>query len=585
MGYFNLFLTGKPGVLTLATRREIYAFDMKQQDLLQLVLFFVVLLGMAPLLGSWLARVLEGSGSRILKRFESGFFRLIGIRDEPMSLKEYVSSLIVFNALGILFLLALQLLQANLPFNPEKMPSVPFFLALQTAVSFVTNTNWQSYSGEASLSYLTQMAGLGVQNFLSAATGLAVMAAVARAFRPDGNNALGNFWADVTRVTLYFFLPLSILFAIFLVSQGVVQSFLPYLKLKTLAGLDQIIPLGPAASQIAIKMLGTNGGGFFGVNSAHPFENPTALSNFYQTLAILLLPVAQIWTFGKISKRMPHVLTMGVVMLLLLTGGLTLALWSEYQPHPIAGLLSWMEGKEVRFGIAPSVLWTVITTAASNGSVNAMIDSHSPLTGGVAIFNILLGEIIFGGVGVGLTGMILFAILTVFLSGLMVGRTPEYLGRKIEAREMIWALTGILLPGLLVLIFTSLAAALPYGAEALANFGPHGVTELTYAFASAAGNNGSAFGGLGVGSDFYNIALAKVMLLSRAAALLPILFIADSLRRKNFIAPNAGTFGTEGFTFALALLGVILIVGPLTFFPLLVIGPIAEHLLMGSVYF
>ncbi|MBL8994418.1 MAG: potassium-transporting ATPase subunit KdpA [Spirochaetia bacterium] len=332
-------------------------------------------------------------------------------------------------------------------------------------------------------------------------------------------------------------------------------------------------------------MLGTNGGGFFGVNSAHPFENPTALSNFFQALAILLLPVAQIWAFGKISKRMPHALTMGGVMLFLLLGGLALALWSEYRPHPIAGLLSWMEGKEVRFGITPSVLWTVITTAASNGSVNAMIDSHSPLTGGVAIFNILLGEIIFGGVGVGLTGMVLFAILTVFLSGLMVGRTPEYLGRKIESREILLALGGILIPGLLALVFTSLAAALPYGAAALTNSGPHGVTELAYAYASATGNNGSAFGGLGVGPNFYNITLSIVMLLSRAVAIFPILFIAEALSRKKFIAPNSGTFPTAGLTFGVALFGVVLILGALTFFPLLVIGPIAEHLLMGAVYF
>lgn len=558
---------------------------MRLQDFLYLALFFVTLLAAAPILGSWLERVLDGRFPIFLRRFETGFFKIAGIHSESMSVKEYASSLIVFNLLGLFVILALQLLQAHLPLNPEKLPNVPFFLALNTAVSFVTNTNWQSYSGEATLSYLTQMAGLGVQNFLSAATGLAVMAAVARAFRPDGNTALGNFWVDITRVTLFFLLPLSALFAVFLVSQGVVQTFLPYLKIKTLAGLDQIIPLGPAASQVAIKMLGTNGGGFFGVNSAHPFENPTALSNFFQTLAILLLPVAQIWTFGKISKRMSHLLTIGAVMFVLLIGGLALALWSEYSPHPIAGLLSWMEGKEVRFGVTPSVLWTVITTAASNGSVNAMIDSHSPLTGGVAIFNILLGEIIFGGVGVGLTGMILFAILTVFLSGLMVGRTPEYLGRKIEARDMIWVLIGILLPGILALIFTSLAAALPYGIAALTNLGPHGVSELTYAYASAAGNNGSAFGGLGVSSDFYNLTLAKVMLLSRAAALLPILFIAEALSRKKFIAPNAGTFGSEGFTFGLALLGVVLIVGALTFFPLLVIGPIAEHLLMGSVFF
>ena len=568
---------------------------MQANDWTQLALYFAALLALTPVLGGYMARVFQGKCAW-LAPVERLIYKLSGVDPaEEMRWTGYCGALLVFNLLGMLAVLALQLAQQWLPANPQQLVNVPFALALNTAVSFMSNTNWQAYSGEATLSYLTQMAGLAVQNFLSAATGIAAFLALVRGLvaaapppqevpaAPSPHVAsLGNFWADITRATLYILLPLSLLFSIVLVSQGVPQTFSPYATAKTLEGAEQIIPLGPAASQIAIKQLGTNGGGFFGVNSAHPFENPTPLSNFLQVLAILLLPAALTYTYGVLVGDRRQGWTIFAAMLAMVVAGFTFSWWAELQPNPATGLHTAMEGKEVRFGVMNSVLWSTTTTAASNGSVNAMHDSLSPVAGGVALLNILLGEVIFGGVGAGLYGMLVFVILTVFLAGLMVGRTPEYLGKKIEAREVRWAVVAVLAPCVLILLGTALACAVPAGSAGLGNSGPHGFSEILYAFASASGNNGSAFGGITVNTDFYNYALAVCMFLGRFAVIVPVLAIAGSMVVKKIAPPSPGTFPTTGATFAVLLIAVVLIVGALTFFPALSLGPIAEHFLMNA---
>ncbi len=482
----------------------------RTHDWLQLLLYFGALLALTPLLGAFMHRVFSGERtwlSRVLGPVERVTYHVAGIDPRrEMRWTTYAAALLAFNALGLLVMLALQLAQQWLPLNPQGFANVPFALALNTAVSFVTNTNWQAYSGEATLSYFTQMAGLAVQNFVSAATGIAVLIALARGLTRRSAETIGNFWADLVRATLYVLLPLSLLLAVVLVWQGVPQTFAPYATAQTLEGGEQIIPLGPAASQIAIKQLGTNGGGFFGVNSAHPFENPTPLTNFLEMLSILLLPAALTYTFGLMTGQRRQGWTIFGAMLALFVVGFGLSWWAELQPNPVTNLGTNLEGKEVRFGVMNSVLWSTATTAASNGSVNAMHDSLSPIAGAVALVNIMLGEVIFGGVGAGLYGMLVFVILTVFLAGLMVGRTPEYLGKKIEAPEIRWAVVAVLAPCVLILAGAAIACVAPAGSATLGNQGPHGLSEILYAFSSAAGNNGSAFGGLGVNNDFYNYA-------------------------------------------------------------------------------
>ena len=494
----------------------------------------------------------------------------------------YASAVLVFNVAGIALLVAIQMFQGVLPLNAERMAGVPFALALNTAVSFVTNTNWQAYSGEVTMSYFTQMAGLAVQNFLSAATGLAVAVAFARGLTRRSGEAIGNFWSDLVRATIYVLLPLSIAFAGVMIWQGVPQTFDSYAKATTLSGAEQVIPLGPVASQIAIKQLGTNGGGFFGANAAHPFENPTPLTNFLQMLAIFAIPAGLTSFFGRMAgdKRQGWVLFS--VMMGLFLAGFALSWWAECQPNPSLGIAVPMEGKEVRFGVMNSVLFSTVTTDASCGAVNAMHDSLSPLAGGVALLNMLLGEVVFGGVGAGLYGMLLFVLVTVFLAGLMVGRTPEYLGKKLESREIRWAVIGVLAPCVCILTGLAVACAVPAGSATLGNLGPHGFSELFYAFASAASNNGSAFAGLGANNDFFNYALAACMFLGRFAVIIPVLAVAGSLSGKKIAPPSPGTFPTHGSTFGILLVAVILIVGALTFFPALCLGPIAEHLLMLS---
>ena len=563
---------------------------MSTNDILQILVYVIALIVLSPILGQFMARVFTGKShllSRPLGWLELSTYRLCGISaDHEMSWKQYAASLLWFNGLGFFIVFVLQVAQRWLPLNPQHLPNVPWALSFNTAVSFMTNTNWQSYAGETTLSYLTQMAGLTVQNFVSAATGIAVFLALTRGMLRKTTGVIGNFWVDMTRSIVYVLLPLSMILGVALLGEGVVQTLSPAVTVTTVEGQSQTIPLGPAASQVAIKQLGTNGGGYFNANSAHPLENPTPVSNFLEMLAILLIPAALTFTYGKMVSNRKHGWIIFAVMFLLWFGGLALSLYGEFSSNQSVGLNTNLEGKETRFGIVNSILWSVSTTAASNGSVNAMHSSLSPIAGGVAMFNIMLGEIIFGGVGAGMYGILLHVLLTVFLAGLMVGRTPEYLGKKIEAREIQMTILGILVPNAVILVGAGVACVLPIALSSLANRGPHGLSEILYAFSSAAGNNGSAFAGLNANTDFYNIVLGIAMLIGRFAVILPCLVIAGSLASKKTSPPSAGTFATDSSTFAVLLIGVIIIVGALTFLPALGLGPIVEHFLMaaGRVY-
>ena len=572
---------------------------------IQLALFFGALILLTPVLGKFMKKVICGEKHFLTPVFgwlERGIYRFCGVDpQEEMNWKQYLFALLWFNFFGFVIVFALQMTQAWLPLNPAKVPNTSWHLALNTAISFVTNTNWQSYSGENTMSYLTQMAALGVQNFLSAATALAVLVALMKglmfkvtlnaASRQSGSSdnkapaalyGLGNFWVDLTRSVVYILLPLSIVFALILVSQGVVQTFSSYTDATTLEGVKQAIPLGPAASQIAIKQLGTNGGGFFGVNSAHPFENPTPFANFLEMLAILLIPAALTYTYGLFVGSKKQGWTLFGAMLIILCVGMGVSLYAEYAANPALHLTGSMEGKETRFGIVNSIIWSTSTTVASNGSVNAMHDSLSPLAGLVAMFNMMLGEVIFGGVGSGLYGMIAFVILTVFIAGLMVGRTPEYLGKKIESFEVRMALVAVLAPAVCVLAFTAIAVSCHAGLAGLNNKGPHGLSEILYAFTSACGNNGSAFAGLSTNTPFYNVLLSICMLVGRFGVIIPMMAIAGSMAGKKVTPASSGTFHTDNGMFLILLIGVIIIVGGLTFFPALSLGPILEHLLMQA---
>ena len=526
-------------------------------------------------------------------------YRAMGVRaDEEMDWKRYSVAVLLFSVVGTIVVYALQRLQGMLPLNPAGMGPVEAKVAFNTAVSFVTNTNWQAYGGEATLSYLTQMAGLTVQNFVSAATGMAVLVALIRGVSRHETDKLGSFWADLTRSTLYILLPLAIILALALVSQGVVQDLSAYktVPLVEAVGPDtarvttQVLPMGPAASQIAIKQLGTNGGGFFNTNSAHPFENPTPFSNFLEMLAILLIPVALCYTFGKMIRDTRQGWAILTAMTIVFVGLLVPCVLAEHAHHPgyaalgvdqSAGPLQAggnMEGKEVRFGITNSAEWAVVTTAASNGSVNAMHDSFTPLGGLIPLWLMQLGEIIYGGVGSGLYGMLLFAIVTVFIAGLMVGRTPEYLGKKIEAYEMKMASLAILIPNLFVLFCTAIAVGTEAGRAGILNPGAHGFTEVLYAFSSMSNNNGSAFGGLTATNGLYTLLGAVAMWGSRFWIIVPTLAVAGSLGRKKLVPASAGTLPTHTPLFVVLLVGTVLLVGALTHIPGLALGPIVEHL-------
>ena len=551
-----------------------------------------VLLALAWPLGGYIATVLEGGRTwlhGVLGPVERGLYRLMGVRpEEDMRWTTYAGAVLLFNLSGAILLYAILRLQGHLPLNPGHLPGMRPDLAINTAVSFVTNTNWQAYSGEMTLGYLAQMLGLTVQNFLSAATGMAVLAALVRGLVRRQADGLGNAWADLIRSVLYVLLPLSLVFALVLVSQGVVQTFGPAVKTT----MGQLIAVGPVASQAAIKMLGTNGGGFFNANAAHPFENPTPLSNALQSLSILLIPAALCFTFGRMVKDRRQGWALVAAMAIILVGALAATTTFEMAGNPaLRGLgvdQTWsprqpggnMEGKELRFGVGPSALWATATTAASNGSVDAMHDSFTPLGGLVTLWLMQLGEVVFGGVGSGLYGMLLFVLVGVFIGGLMVGRTPEYLGKKIEAFEMKMASLAILAPSVVVLVGTALAVLLPAGLAGISNPGPHGFSQVLYAFTSAANNNGSAFAGLNANSTFYNLALALAMLLGRFGVILPVLAIGGSLARKKITPEGLGTLPTHTPLFVAVLVSVVLLVGALTFLPALALGPIAEHLIL-----
>ncbi len=554
---------------------------------IQIGLFCLAILVCVKPLGLYMARVFEGEIT-FLRPVERFLYRLCGVKGEEQHWTTYTIAMLAFSIAGFVSLYLMQRLQAVLPYNPQGLAGLTPDLSFNTAISFITNTNWQSYGGETTLGYAVQMLGLTVHNFLSAATGIALALALIRAFARRSGKTVGNFWLDLTRGTLYVLLPLAILFGLFLVWQGVPQNLGSYTGAVGLEGIKQLIAQGPVASQEAIKMLGTNGGGFFNVNSAHPFENPTGLTDFFELWSILVISAALTYTFGHMVKDTRQGWAIFAVMALLFLGGLGVTYWAEGQGNAAVAAAHVMqptgnmEGKEVRFGVANSSLWAAATTDASNGSVNAMHDSFTPIGGLIPIINIELGEIVFGGVGSGLYGMLLFAIIAMFVAGLMVGRTPEYLGKKIEAREVKMAMLAILCLPLSILGFTALASVTKLGLAGPLNSGPHGFSEILYAFTSATGNNGSAFAGLTATTVFYNTTLGFAMLIGRFLFIVPMMAVAGALVGKKIVPTSAGTFPTHGGLFIGLLAGVILIVGGLTFFPALSLGPIVEHLAMQA---
>ncbi|MDD2864032.1 MAG: potassium-transporting ATPase subunit KdpA [Methylococcales bacterium] len=573
---------------------------MNSNSFLQIMFYVATLLLLAKPLGGYMANVYQNKPTfltNLLAPLETFMYRLSGInREEEMRWTDYAISLLMFNLLGFVAVFVLQLAQADLPFNPQNLPNVSADSAFNTAVSFATNTNWQGYAGETTMSYFTQMFGLTVQNFVSAATGMAVLVALIRGFIRRNAESIGNFWVDLTRSTLYILMPLSLVLALFLVGQGVVQTFSASHTVTTVEMIgdtkEQVIAVGPAASQVAIKQLGTNGGGFFNVNSAHPLENPTPLSNFLEMLSILLIPAALCYTFGVMVGDTRQGWAILSAMTIVLVSLIFVEVPAEQGGNPNFASLNIdqiasdmqaggnMEGKEARFGIANSALWAVATTAASNGSVNSMHDSFTPIGGMIPMWLMQLGEVIFGGVGCGLYGMVMFAIVAVFVSGLMIGRTPEYLGKKIEAFEMKMAAITILIPPLMVLGGTALAVMVAAGKSSVLNNGAHGFSEILYALSSAGNNNGSAFGGLSANTVFYNTLLGFAMLFSRFWLIVPVLAIAGSLASKKIVPVSSGTLPTHTPLFVVLLIGTVLMVGALTFVPALALGPVVEHLQM-----
>jgi len=595
---------------------------MTTQSWLLLAAFLVVLLATVKPLGLYLTKLMETPRWQPLARLENGVFRVCGIQDE-MNWRQYALAVLLFSVVGVLVVYTLQRLQLWLPLNPQRMPNVTPDSSFNTAISFVTNTNWQGYGGEATMSYLTQMLALAVQNFLSAATGIAVAFALIRGFARHSMQTIGNLWADLYRITAYLLLPLSFVFALVLVSQGVIQNFSAYQEVttlepttygapkpdaagqpvkdaagnpvnETLTTTKQTLPMGPIASQEAIKMLGTNGGGFLNANSAHPYENPTVLTNFLQMLAIFVIPAGLVYAFGRAAGDTRQGWAVLAAMTVIFIGAAVAAMTFEQQGNPVLAKLGVdhtvsalqsggnMEGKETRFGISASGLFATITTAASCGAVNSMHDSYTPLGGLVPMWMIQLGEVVFGGVGSGLYGMLLYAIMAVFVAGLMIGRTPEYLGKKIEAFDMKMVSIGILMTPALVLLGTAIAVMASAGKATIFNPGAHGFSEVLYAFSSAANNNGSAFAGLGANTPFYNGWLGAAMWFGRFAVIVPVLAIAGSLAAKKRLAHGPGTMPTHGPLFVGLLVGTVLLVGALTYIPVLALGPAVEHLILWA---
>jgi potassium-transporting ATPase potassium-binding subunit len=565
---------------------------------LQIAIYCGLIILFVKPFGGFMARVFAGERtflSPVLRPVERGIYRLCGVEEAvEQHWTSYVIAMLAFSAVGFVALYALMRLQGVLPFNPQDMAGVSPDLAFNSAVSFVTNTNWQAYGGESTMSYLTQMAGLTTHNFVSAATGIALAIALIRGFARRSAETVGNFWVDLTRATLYVLLPMSVAVALVLIACGMPQNLGAYTEATTLEGVKQLIAQGPVASQVAIKQLGTNGGGFFNVNSAHPFENPNALSNLIEMWSILSISAALTYTFGRMVGDTRQGWAVFAVMGLLFLGGLGTCYWAEAQGNPTFAALHVdstpsslqaggnMEGKEVRFGIANSTLWATATTDASNGSVNSMHDSYMPIGGLVPMVNIMLGEIIFGGVGSGLYGMLMFVIIAMFVAGLMVGRTPEYLGKKLEAKEVKMAMLAILILPLSILGFTALAVVVAPGLAGMANAGPHGFSEVLYAYTSGTGNNGSAFAGLSANTPFYNLTIGLAMLIGRFLFIVPTLAVAGSLVRKKIVPQSVGTFPTHSPLFVGLVIGVVLITGGLTFFPALALGPVVEHFAMHA---
>jgi K+-transporting ATPase ATPase A chain len=571
---------------------------MLSNSIVQLAAYFILVTAISVPLGLYMARVFSNERTfldPVLSPIERLIYKICGIDPgTEMGWAAYAVSMLAFSLISMIFLYALQRLQYYLPLNPQGLAGVPPGLAFNTAASFTTNTNWQAYSGEQTLSYLTQMVGLTSHNFLSAAAGIAMAAAVIRGFARRSAKTIGNFWVDLTRTTLWVLLPISLIFALVLVWQGVPDNFSPYVNAKTLEGASQTIAQGPVASQEIIKELGTNGGGFMNANSAHPYENPTPLTNLLEMLAIFSIGAGLTHTFGKMVGDRKQGWALFAVMAILFLGGAAPAIWAEQHGNPQFARMGIdqhasatqsggnMEGKETRFGIVESAMWATATTDTSCGAVNSMHDSYTPLGGLVPMINMQLGEVIFGGVGSGLYGIIVMAVLAVFIAGLMVGRTPEYLGKKIEAREMKLAMLYVLIFPTVILIPSALATVLPAGLSSMSNPGPHGFSQVLYAYTEAGANNGSAFAGLNANTVFYNVTIAIVMLLGRFMMAIPALAIAGSVAAKKTTAASAGTFPTDGIPFVFLLIGVIVIVGALTFFCADALGPIVEQLLMSA---
>ncbi|HEX6736780.1 MAG TPA: potassium-transporting ATPase subunit KdpA [Vicinamibacteria bacterium] len=562
---------------------------------IQILFFFLAIVAVTPPLGAFMHRVLEG-GDHFLKKplgwLERLVYRVGGVSWAEQSWKDYTRGMLAFSAFTMIVTYLIQRLQHVLPFNPQGLGPVEGYSAFNTAASFTTNTNWQGYAGETTMSYFSQMAGLAWHNFISAAAGIAVAVALARGLTRHGDGTtpgtIGNFWVDLTRATVYILLPLCVVFTLIFVSQGMIQNLSPYTEATTLEGGKQVIAQGPFASQEAIKQLGTNGGGPFNANAAHPFENPNPLTNFFSMFLIFAIPAGLTRTFGRMAGDRRQGWALFGAMAFLFFAGVGAAYWAEARGNPIHQALvadpgaGNLEGKEVRFGVAGSALYATVTSDASCGAVNAMHDSFTPLGGLVPLFNIQLGEVVFGGVGAGLYGMLVMAILSVFIAGLMVGRTPEYLGKKIETREVKLAMLYVLIFPLVILTFAAWSVVAPYGTSSVSNAGPHGLSQVLYAFTSAAGNNGSAFAGIGANTPWYNLTLGLAMLAGRFLMIVPALAIAGVLAGKKAVPPGPGTLPTTGPLFAALLVGVIVIVGALTFFPVLSLGPIVEHFLMHA---
>jgi K+-transporting ATPase ATPase A chain len=567
---------------------------------LQIIVFLLAIVAVTKPLGVYMFRVFEGERQplpRLLGGLERLCYRLSGVDPRrEQTWKEYTFALLAFSAFGLIVTYLIQRLQGALPFNPQHLGAVEPTSAFNTAASFTTNTNWQGYAGESTMSYFTQMAGLAWHNFTSAAAGIGVALALGRGFArrpgPEGAKTLGSFWVDLIRGIVYVFLPLSVVYTVFLVSQGAIQNLAPYLDVTTLEGGKQTLAFGPVASQEAIKQLGTNGGGFFNANAAHPFENPTPLANFFSMFTIFAISSALTYTYGRMARSQRHGWALWGAMAALFIAGVGLCYWAEAHGNPaLAGLpidqsLGNMEGKEARFGVSASALYATVTTDASCGAVNAMHDSFTPLGGRVPLANIQLGEVVFGGTGAGLYGMLVYVVLTVFIAGLMVGRTPEYLGKKIEGKEMKLAMLYVLIFPLIILGFTAWSAVKPYGVSSLNNGGPHGLMEMLYAYSSGAGNNGSAYAGLNANTPWYNLSLGVDMLAGRFLMIVPAMGIAGAMIGKKVVPPSSGTFPTDGKTFTALLVSVVVIVGALTFFPALSLGNVVEHFaaLSGKVY-